>query len=41
MFQNKQEFNFVIPSNEIYEIDSCKNKMGFGGGPTSKKFCLK
>ena len=35
------EFIFVIPSDETYSIDSCKNKMGFGRGPISKKFYLK
>ena len=33
MFYNKCEFIFVIISDGIYEIDSLKNKLGFGGGP--------
>ena len=28
---------FVIPNDGIYRMNSCKNKLGFGGGPTSKK----
>ena len=26
--------NSVNSNNEIYEINSCKNELGFGGGPT-------
>ena len=33
MFYNKCEFIFVIINDEIYEIDSLKNKLGFDGGP--------
>ena len=41
MFYNKREFNFVIPNDGIYEIDSCKNKLGFDGDPTSVNVSLK
>ena len=41
MFQNKHEFNYIIPNNGIYEINSCKNKLGFGGDPTSMMLSLK
>ena len=40
-FLNKQGFNPIIPNNGIYEINSCKNELGFGGDPTSNKFSLK
>ena len=40
-FLNKQGFNPIIPNNGIYGINSCKNELGFGGGPTSNKFSLK
>ena len=38
---NKHEFNFVISNDGIYEINSRKNKLGFGGNPASEKLYLK
>ena len=32
---------FVILGDRIYEIDSLKNRLGYGGGPTLNKFPLK
>ena len=33
-FKINMNLIFIIPINGIYEINSCKNKTGFGGGPT-------
>ena len=34
MFLNKQESNFIIPSDGMHGIGSCKNKLGFDEDPT-------
>ena len=40
-FKINMNLNSVIPNNGIYGINSCKNKLGFGGGPTWNKIFFK